>query len=212
MEVHAHSHTPRKKWTHYFWEFLMLFLAVFCGFLAEYQLEHKIEKERAKELAENLYHEVYADSIVMQQAIANRLIKEKSYSDFAAYVKDSSLINPSLNFYHAFATAFVNHKALVFEPKDGILNQLINSGSLRYFRSSQLQTDIGSLSVVITKIRARNTRETSFLDFTLRPFQMKHFDNRWIQQLTENGRFIVADAIDQKDLRLLSSPRVLHIE
>jgi len=43
MEVHAHSHTVpiaigRKKWTHYFWEFLMLFLAVFCGFLAEYQL------------------------------------------------------------------------------------------------------------------------------------------------------------------------------
>jgi hypothetical protein len=25
MEVHAHSHTPEKKWTHYFWEFLMLF-------------------------------------------------------------------------------------------------------------------------------------------------------------------------------------------
>ena len=21
MEVHAHAHTPRKKWTHYFWEF-----------------------------------------------------------------------------------------------------------------------------------------------------------------------------------------------
>ena len=29
MEVHAHTHTARKKWTHYFWEFLMLFLAVF---------------------------------------------------------------------------------------------------------------------------------------------------------------------------------------
>ena len=44
METHHHTHTPRKKWTHYLWEFLMLFLAVFCGFLAEYQLEHKIEK------------------------------------------------------------------------------------------------------------------------------------------------------------------------
>ncbi len=22
MEVHSHSHTPRKNWTHYFWEFL----------------------------------------------------------------------------------------------------------------------------------------------------------------------------------------------
>ena len=48
MEVHHHAHTSRKKWTHYFWEFIMLFLAVFCGFLAEYQLEHKIEKEREK--------------------------------------------------------------------------------------------------------------------------------------------------------------------
>jgi hypothetical protein len=35
MEVHHHAHTARKKWTHYFWEFLMLFVAVFCGFLAE---------------------------------------------------------------------------------------------------------------------------------------------------------------------------------
>ena len=35
MEVHAHSHTARIKWTHYFCEFLMLFIAVFCGFLAE---------------------------------------------------------------------------------------------------------------------------------------------------------------------------------
>jgi hypothetical protein len=49
MEVHHHAHTFRKKWTHYFWEFLMLFLAVFCGFLAEYQLEHKIEKNREKQ-------------------------------------------------------------------------------------------------------------------------------------------------------------------
>ena len=26
MEVRQHTHTPRKKWTHYFWEFLMLFI------------------------------------------------------------------------------------------------------------------------------------------------------------------------------------------
>ena len=30
MEVHAHTHTARKKWTHYFWEFLMLFAVVIC--------------------------------------------------------------------------------------------------------------------------------------------------------------------------------------
>jgi len=53
MDVHQHTHTERKKWTHYFWEFLMLFLAVFCGFLAEYQLEHKIEKNRERQLLLN---------------------------------------------------------------------------------------------------------------------------------------------------------------
>ena len=35
MEVHSHTHTPRKKWTHYFFEFLMLFLAVTLGFLVK---------------------------------------------------------------------------------------------------------------------------------------------------------------------------------
>ncbi|HJS54003.1 MAG TPA: hypothetical protein VJ765_05645, partial [Chitinophagaceae bacterium] len=59
MEVHHHTHPDsyrdkRKKWTHYFWEFLMLFLAVFCGFLAEYQLEHKIEKDKERQYIQNL--------------------------------------------------------------------------------------------------------------------------------------------------------------
>ena len=63
MEVHAHTHTARKKWTHYLWEFLMLFLAVFCGFLAEYKLEHVIEHQREKEYANALYEELLADSV-----------------------------------------------------------------------------------------------------------------------------------------------------
>ncbi len=70
MEVHHHSHTSRKKWTHYFWEFLMLFLAVFCGFLAEYQLEHKIEKDREKTYMQNMLDDLKADTAI--------------YSDYAA--------------------------------------------------------------------------------------------------------------------------------
>ncbi len=62
MEVHAHSHTARKKWTHYFWEFLMLFLAVFCGFLAENIREHKIEQHRAKEFATSLVQDFQTDT------------------------------------------------------------------------------------------------------------------------------------------------------
>ncbi len=69
MEVHAHTHTARKKWTHYFWEFLMLFLAVFCGFLAEYQLEHKIEKDRAKQYIYSLYEDLKNDTARINKLI-----------------------------------------------------------------------------------------------------------------------------------------------
>ena len=62
MEVHAHSHTSRKKWIHYLWEFLMLFFAVFCGFLAEYQLEHKIEKDREKAYMYSMHEDLKSDT------------------------------------------------------------------------------------------------------------------------------------------------------
>ena len=74
MEVHHHAHTARKKWTHYFWEFLMLFLAVFCGFLAEYQLEHKIEKDREKQYSKTLYEDLKADTVIL-----NGMIQETNF-------------------------------------------------------------------------------------------------------------------------------------
>ena len=70
MEVHAHSHTSRKKWTHYFWEFLMLFLAVFCGFLAEYQLEHKIEKDREMQYMQSMLKDLQNDTTAINKALA----------------------------------------------------------------------------------------------------------------------------------------------
>src|SRR4026207_2287694 len=69
MELHAHTHTARKKWTHYFWEFLMLFLAVFCGFLAEYQLEHKIEKERGRQYLRSFVEDLQADTSIFSDLI-----------------------------------------------------------------------------------------------------------------------------------------------
>jgi len=74
MEVHAHTHTARKKWTHYFWEFLMLFLAVFCGFLAEYQLEHKIEKDREKIYIQNMLEDLEADTSIYSDYASRNII------------------------------------------------------------------------------------------------------------------------------------------
>src|ERR1043166_8409697 len=72
MEVHNHSHTSRKKFTHYLWEFLMLFLAVFCGFLAEYQLEHIIEKDREKQFMYSMVEDLKSDTAQLNRVIAFR--------------------------------------------------------------------------------------------------------------------------------------------
>ena len=62
MEVHQHTHTPRKKWTHYFWEFLMLFLAVFFGFLAENKREKIVERHREKDYIISMIEDLQTDT------------------------------------------------------------------------------------------------------------------------------------------------------
>ena len=69
MEVHAHTHTERKKWSHYIWEFLMLFLAVFCGFLAENFREHQVEKNRSKQYILSLYEDLKSDTTRLNEML-----------------------------------------------------------------------------------------------------------------------------------------------
>ena len=198
MEVHHHSHSSGKKWTNYFWEFLMLFLAVFAGFLAENQREHYVENQRARQLAKNLYKEIYTDSAAIQQKIAIRNIKESECTYFINYVKDSNLTSLSDRFYPAFTWAFLQSATLAFEPNDGILNQLRNSGELRYFKSSELQATIGNLSVSIANVRSRNEKEYSYIEFYLRPFSIKHYDFEWYEELTQHGKLTLVNALGQK--------------
>ena len=207
MEVHAHSHTDnpdihqgKKKFTHYLWEFLMLFLAVFCGFLAENIREHMVEQRRAKELAKNLYKEVLADSISVQQKIDVRKIKEDKCAYFIRYVKDSSLTNLSPEFYPVYTWAFIQIAQMMFEPNDGILNQLRNSGELRYFKNSDLQSSIGQLSVQVANVRNRNDREYSYLESFIRPFSLKYYDFDWYQALIDDGRIPLLQALNQNKM------------
>ena len=184
MEVHHHAHAHGKKnWRSYFWEFLMLFLAVFCGFLAEYQLEHKIEHQREKEYAQALFDELYADSIVFDGKIKGRLSKEKDCDYLARYIRDSSLTNLPRDFYPAYTVVMYLITSYTFEPKDGILNQLKGSGSLRYFKSAYLQKLFGEISTYINNVRDRNDQEYQFFANPVKQFDLKHYDFGWMNEL-----------------------------
>src|SRR5215469_4912822 len=201
MEVHKHPHhvAEKKKWTEYVLEFLMLFLAVFLGFIAENIREHRVEQERGKELAQNLYKELYSDSIVVQHCLQSRVTKEKECRYFIDYVKDSSLKNLSARFFPAFATAFIQIQYIIFEPNDGILSQLRNSGELRYFKNSELQSEIGNLSVKIAYVRTRNDKEYNYIEFHNRPFVLKYFDFDWYEVFTKSGSMSLVEAFKQKE-------------
>ncbi|TAL42911.1 MAG: hypothetical protein EPN92_10965 [Chitinophagaceae bacterium] len=197
MEVHAHPHTLRKKWTHYLWEFLMLFLAVFCGFLAEYQLEHKIEKDRAKELAISFYNELKRDSATIQTVQMNRLKRDSALSYLKKYFRDSSITNCSKAFSVNFSYGFIVFSPYLFEPKDAILVQLKNSGSLRYFKNLELQNLTADLSEAITNIRTRNEFESRFFDMYLMPYLIKHNDIEFYDNVNTRYKLFYFNALAQ---------------
>jgi hypothetical protein len=77
MELHHHTQTPRKKWTHYFWEFLMPFLAVTLGFLVENQREHYIEHQKEKQFVKSLFNDIKSDTANIAKIIFARSAKER---------------------------------------------------------------------------------------------------------------------------------------
>ena len=127
MEVHHHSHTARKKWTHYFWEFLMLFLAVFCGFLAENQREHIVEKRRAKEYARSLVHDLSNDTSQLSEFKKQVPFFVAKYDSFLLLHKNLKT-NGQLYYYSSFVNTMTD-----FTSNVSTLDQIKNSGSLRYF-------------------------------------------------------------------------------
>ena len=150
MEVHAHAHTAadadshrsRKKWTHYFWEFVMLFLAVFCGFLAENFREHKVEHKREKQFIRSLIRDVEMDTARLYAIVDNRdermvnldsLIDLLNRPDAAAY---------SRYIYHH--NSYATRMTFRFYSNDGTMLQLKNAGNLRLIRKQQVSDSIMS--------------------------------------------------------------------
>ena len=134
MEVHAHTHTPRKKWTHYFWEFLMLFLAVFCGFLAENQREHIVEGNRAKEYAKSLLIDLDLDTSELRRGIQHtKFVITAIDSVVSISSKSGRLVPGSFYYYNSFTSG-----AFHVDWGKSTIDQLIQSGNLRYFRNKRL--------------------------------------------------------------------------
>ena len=140
MEIHAHPHTERKKWTHYLWEFLMLFLAVFCGFLAENFREHQVEHKREKVLMKSMMKDLQTD-ITNFSGMVRGITNMNSHidtivlllSNFSELNKNAGEIYQQevwINLYYKFIYT------------DRTIEQLKNSGNFRLIRNTSVSDAI----------------------------------------------------------------------
>jgi hypothetical protein len=141
MEVHAHSHTARKKWTHYLWEFLMLFLAVFCGFLAENKREHMIERQREKQYIKSLLSDLKEDTSNISSSINDNIKKVNGLDTLSNLLNNANLRDTIpvklywLNGQYAsnISTVAINERTIL---------QLLSSGNMRLIHHQQVSDSI----------------------------------------------------------------------
>ncbi len=139
MEVHAHTHTSRKKWTHYFWEFIMLFLAVFCGFLAEYKLEHMIEHQREKQYMRSMIEDLKSDTSMLYRNRDLRISRILMMDSLVALLSSPERDKRGDDMY--FYARSISPPTNIF-PNNGTTEQLKSSGNLRLIRKSHISNSI----------------------------------------------------------------------
>lgn len=128
MEVHAHTHTERKRFKHYIWEFLMLFLAVFCGFLAENIREHKIEKNREKKYIGSMIEDLKADTTNINTHENFRSDRRRRMDSLSLLLNQPDYLNHTgLIYYYARWIPRITY----FYSTDQTMQQLKNAGGMR---------------------------------------------------------------------------------
>ena len=140
MEVHAHTHTERKKWTHYLWEFLMLFLAVFCGFLAENQREHMIEHRREKQFMRSMIEDLKVDTAEMQNVLYRVDISSGNVDSMLLLLTADIITDEAIIKSYQYTFPALNNINLVFS--DRTITQLKNAGNMRLIRNQKVNDDI----------------------------------------------------------------------
>jgi hypothetical protein len=142
MDAHAHTHTPRKKWRHYFWEFLMLFLAVFCGFLAENYREHVVEKRREKTFVKSLVEDLKMDTASFQRTYLNN-DSCLSKMDSLIYLLKSPDRNVHTSQLYYLARMAIG-VTIPYAINDRTFSQMKSSGNLRLIETGEIADSITS--------------------------------------------------------------------
>ncbi len=190
MEVHAHTHTPRKKWTHYFWEFLMLFLAVSLGFYAENTRETILHKKEVKTQLNSMLSDLQSD-ITLFDSVTDRNSYGAQMADSLVEMLHSDITN-TIEIYFAARTVTANLGYYYGNSKS--FEQLKTAGLLRYIKSKELLDSIGSYYVSFQWLANQIDLLRLKMD-EIHKGNTRLFDSYVFQQMMMNIKIIAGNAL-----------------
>ena len=204
MDTHAHHpHRAPKKWTHYLFDFFMLFLAVFAGFLAENWREHVVEHKREQQFAGQLLSDLRKDSVffktrgeILDSVFAKSWVKEL----FAQkpHPADGEVIRSFLNEFWSFDVSLTNTTFI----------QMKTSGSLRYIRNSSLTAELQRYYDVLSeRVITQSAMSRTFFDDYLMSWYVRHIKTQDLGGFGDsilNQNTTIIDRTDRTDQEILN--------
>ena len=154
MEVHHHSHHP-KKWKEYITEFIMLFLAVSLGFMAENIREHQIEKHREIAYLQNVHEDLKLDLINIDNVINSNTIRLQAMDTLFTIINNNTITNEGVYYY-------IRNLALraTFESSHVGLDQIKSAGGLRMVKNPEIISGIQEYERALDALdKLENVRE-----------------------------------------------------
>lgn len=134
MEVHHHSHGPR-KFKEYITEFIMLFAAVTLGFFAENLREHQIEKEREIQFLENIHYDLEQDFNDINATIAFNIEKQKMNDSLIIAYEKKGYETDLPRYYYLLKNSVIRK---FFVHSTSGFTQLKNAGGLRLIKDKSI--------------------------------------------------------------------------
>ncbi len=162
MEVHHHPdiHHKRKKFREYFIEFIMIFLAVTLGFFAEGLRENISERARAKEYALMLLKDVINDTIELHSTMAGYQSYIRSIDTLKSLRRSEKDKVTDIEFFFYCRPVFLAGR---MPFNDATLQQVKNSGNLRFFHSLKLKEKISDYDNITRSFSLRQDFELNWV-------------------------------------------------
>lgn len=207
----------KKSWKPYAWEFLMVFLAVFCGFLAENLREQYVENQRAKVYAKSMLDNLQNDTEELKDVVLREEIAVNNLDTFlkiANQSTDISKIPTGKLYWYGLWGGYLRG----FEPNDATFQQMKGSGSLSYFKNTDLEQKIGEYDQIMRSMTLLNQIDRNIYVETrkarARIFNFKYNNdaNSIAHRIYRGEKYVIIDSFINTNPPLLTSDKMVFNE